>query len=111
MQKGVLSGIRNDHRFPGPDDLAGYQFVHLKTNLSYPFLGGAVIISCAWKKEFLLLLIQQYDHTALCTQKSFDLIADIIQQFLQIRIFRQCHADAKYGLVVEGNSLFAGNIP
>ena len=68
-------------------------------------------MGCGLKEKFILLLIQEYNQGPFNPDKTFYLVANKIQEFLQIRVFWEGHTYPKKGFIVPRNSFFMGNIP
>jgi len=94
----------------GLDNPARNELIHGKAGLLDAFLCCAVIIGCPRNEEFVLFLVPQDHNGSLGTGESFDFTVDIIQQFLQIRVFGQGHADPEDGLVLTGKAVFLCHI-
>jgi hypothetical protein len=85
--------VENDNGLAGLDHISRHKLIKGKPDFLDPFLGGGVVIGRAYEVEFLLLFVQQDDKGALGIQESFDLLADVILERLQFRIFGEGPAD------------------
>jgi len=107
----VSRDVIHDDRLARFDDFAGHQFIYKKTNFLHSLLGGGIVIGRAPQKKFLPLFIKQDNHAAFSAHQILDHPADIIQQFIKLRILRQRHTDPQQGFVASGDLFDPGDIP